>query len=82
MISEARFLVTARSDGALKVTAFCDYGSRTVSVSEDIEDEKLSADMEKIFDKAIASARESLQIKVVASAAEAIVAANKRGEKI
>lgn len=86
MIGQTTFQVTGRlnADGepALKVTAFCDYGSRTVSVSHDVTDEKLLSQAATLFKKAIADAREDLTQQAFAAAAEAVTVAAKRGEKL
>lgn len=81
MIGNITFTATAR-DEVIKVTATCGYGSRTVSVTKEITDEKLTSKLDKIFTEAIESVKEELSKESYAAAAESLVAATRRGEQI
>lgn len=85
MIGETTFQASARAaDGSvsLKVTAFCGYGSRTASVSAEVTDEKLLAQLEKVFENAVKSVREDLQMQAVKAAAESLVIATNKKETL
>lgn len=85
MIGETTFQATARFENGepkLKVTAFTGYGSRTASVSREVEDDKLLADFAKLAEKAIKSVNDELRSEAIAAAAESLVVATKRKEAI
>lgn len=86
MIGQTRYEVTARfsesGEASIKVHGRCDYGDRTAAVSAEVVDEKLLAQVEAIAKKAISEVREMLNQQAVSAAVEALVTANKLGEKI
>ena len=85
MIGETTFQATARFENGepkIKVTAFTGYGSRTASVSQDVTDEKLLADLSRLSEKAIKSVQEELRHQSITAAAESLVVATKRKEAI
>lgn len=85
MIGETTFNATARFENGepkIKVTAFTGYGSRSVSVSADVTDEKLLAKLAGIFDAAVEKVSGDLREQSVNEAARALVVATDRKEAI
>lgn len=85
MIGTTTFKATARFDeGEVKisVTGVCPYGKRSASVSVEIEDEKLLAQIGGLMEKAIRSVREDLNQQATAAAAKCLVVATDMKEKV
>lgn len=85
MSDKATFLVTARRDGkksAIKVTAIQPYGSRTTSVSVDVEDKELLKKFDAICDAAVKANQDSLQDEASRHALKSAYIAGEKGEKI
>lgn len=78
MIGQTTFSATARlQDGVVtvKVVASTPYGSRSCTVSQEVEDEKLLSSIGGMLDKAIRSVQAELQQEAVKATATAVVAA-------
>jgi DNA-binding protein YbaB len=81
MIGETTFTAIARQ-GVIKVVAVCEYGNRTVSISEEITDEAFTQIIDEILNKAIESVKDNLKQKAMIAAAESIVVAKTLGEDV
>lgn len=85
MIGETTFSASVRfenGEARVKVIGITPYGSRSVTVSADVADEKISAAIAKPLEAAIKSVREELQQLAYKEAARAVVAASDNGEVI
>lgn len=86
MFGDPEFHVSARMtrDGSvsLKVTGVRAYGSREVSVTEEVVDEKLLAQISAAFEKAVKASSETLSKKTAKDAATAVYVAGQRDEEI
>ena len=87
MFEQPTFQVTARLDQdgepSVRVTAFCAYGNRSASVTQDITDEKVLASVGAALKKALsADVKSGLNQQAIASAAQSYAVATQKGEKL
>jgi hypothetical protein len=87
MFGETEFKVTARLDAngeaRTSVTAFTTVGSRPVSVTRDVDDEKVNSAVATALKKALnADLRGELTQEAMSAAAQALQVATTRGEKL
>jgi hypothetical protein len=86
MIGTPTYQVTARlTDGeaSVRVTAFCEYGNRTASFTQDITDEKVTASVTSALKKALSKdVLKEVDQQVNKSAMQAYIVATEKGEDL